>query len=72
MRHGASRVVSRSIAWHVIVALLLSSCASRRVKPIGAEKPFKPDADGMLTIPDTPGLGITLNPDALRKFGRTS
>jgi len=45
MRHGASRVVSRSIAWLVIVALLLSSCASRRVKPIGAEKPFKPDAD---------------------------
>jgi predicted Zn-dependent protease len=45
MRHGASRVVYRSIAWLVIVALVSSSCASQSVKPIGAEKPFRPDAD---------------------------
>jgi L-alanine-DL-glutamate epimerase-like enolase superfamily enzyme len=32
--------------------------------------PFKPDSDGMLTIPlDRPGLGIQLNPDALAKYG---
>ena len=34
--------------------------------------PFKPDADGMLTIPDRPGLGITLNPAALKEYGRTA
>ena len=31
--------------------------------------PFRPDADGLLTIPDTPGLGIELNRDALTRFG---
>ena len=31
--------------------------------------PFKPDADGMLTIPDRPGLGIELNREALKRFG---
>lgn len=31
--------------------------------------PFKPDADGMLTISDKPGLGIELNPEALKKYG---
>jgi len=33
-------------------------------------EPFKPDAEGYLTVPDRPGLGIQLNPEALRKFGR--
>jgi tetratricopeptide (TPR) repeat protein len=36
MRHDASRVACRSIAWLVIVALLASSCAT---------KPFKPEAE---------------------------
>jgi D-galactarolactone cycloisomerase len=31
--------------------------------------PFRPDADGFLTIPDVPGLGIELNRDALKRFG---
>jgi len=31
--------------------------------------PFRPDDDGMLTIPDKPGLGIELNREALKKFG---
>jgi L-alanine-DL-glutamate epimerase-like enolase superfamily enzyme len=30
--------------------------------------PFRPDADGLLTIPDAPGLGIELNRDALKKY----
>jgi predicted Zn-dependent protease len=45
MRRGASRVACRSVAWLVIVSVLSSSCASRTVKPIGAEKPFLPEAD---------------------------
>jgi hypothetical protein len=33
-------------------------------------QPFRLDADGMLPIPtDRPGLGIELNPDALKRFG---
>ena len=32
-------------------------------------EPFRPDADGFLTIPDRPGLGIELNRDALKRFG---
>ena len=33
-------------------------------------EPFQPDAEGYLTIPDKPGLGIELNREALRKYGR--
>ncbi len=32
--------------------------------------PFRPDAEGFLTLPDKPGLGIELNRDALERFGR--
>jgi D-galactarolactone cycloisomerase len=32
------------------------------------EKPWKLDADGMLPIPDTPGLGISINMDAVEKY----
>jgi L-alanine-DL-glutamate epimerase-like enolase superfamily enzyme len=32
-------------------------------------EPWRLDADGMLPIPDVPGLGIRLNPDAIAKFG---
>jgi L-alanine-DL-glutamate epimerase-like enolase superfamily enzyme len=36
------------------------------------EEPFRLDAAGMLTIPDRPGLGITLNRDALCRFSGQS
>jgi D-galactarolactone cycloisomerase len=32
--------------------------------------PWQLDADGMLAIPATPGLGIDLNPDAVRRYSR--
>jgi L-alanine-DL-glutamate epimerase-like enolase superfamily enzyme len=32
-------------------------------------EPFRPDADGYLHLPTGPGLGVQLNPDALRRFG---
>jgi D-galactarolactone cycloisomerase len=31
--------------------------------------PFRPDAEGFLAIPDSPGLGIELNREALKRFG---
>ncbi|MCY0150373.1 mandelate racemase/muconate lactonizing enzyme family protein [Hoeflea sp. G2-23] len=31
-------------------------------------KPFSLDADGMLTIPDLPGLGVTLDPDRVAQY----
>ncbi|MCI0681782.1 MAG: mandelate racemase/muconate lactonizing enzyme family protein [Gemmataceae bacterium] len=31
--------------------------------------PFKPDAEGFLRVPETPGLGVQLNPEALRRYG---
>jgi L-alanine-DL-glutamate epimerase-like enolase superfamily enzyme len=31
-------------------------------------EPFRPDADGLLTLPEKPGLGIELNREALRRF----
>jgi len=33
-------------------------------------QPWQLDADGMLAIPATPGLGITLDPDAVRHYSR--
>ena len=33
-------------------------------------QPWQLDGDGMLAIPDRPGLGIELNPDALRRYSR--
>ena len=32
-------------------------------------EPFRPDAEGYLTIPNRPGLGIELNREALKRFG---
>jgi L-alanine-DL-glutamate epimerase-like enolase superfamily enzyme len=32
-------------------------------------EPFRPDAEGYLTIPDRPGLGIELNREALKNYG---
>src|SRR5262249_8977307 len=31
---------------------------------------WKLDADGMLAIPDRPGLGITIDPDAVKRYSR--
>jgi len=32
-------------------------------------KPFRPDSEGYLTLPEGPGLGVQLNHDALKRFG---
>jgi L-alanine-DL-glutamate epimerase-like enolase superfamily enzyme len=32
--------------------------------------PFRPDAEGYLTVPTAPGLGIQLNRDALKRFSK--
>jgi D-galactarolactone cycloisomerase len=32
--------------------------------------PFRLDADGLLPVPTGPGLGVTLNPDAIAKYAR--
>jgi L-alanine-DL-glutamate epimerase-like enolase superfamily enzyme len=33
-------------------------------------EPFRPDAEGYLRVPTTPGLGIRLNREALKRFGK--
>jgi L-alanine-DL-glutamate epimerase-like enolase superfamily enzyme len=32
-------------------------------------EPFKPDAEGLLTVPERPGLGVELNREALKRYG---
>jgi L-alanine-DL-glutamate epimerase-like enolase superfamily enzyme len=32
-------------------------------------EPLRPDAEGYLPIPDKPGLGVELNPEARKKYG---
>ncbi|MSR31124.1 MAG: mandelate racemase/muconate lactonizing enzyme family protein [Gemmataceae bacterium] len=34
--------------------------------------PFRPDAEGFLTLPEKPGLGIDLNPEALKHYAASS
>jgi D-galactarolactone cycloisomerase len=34
--------------------------------------PFRPDGDGLLTLPDKPGLGIELNREAMKRFAAHS
>ncbi len=45
--------------------------ASEALRKFGdrAVPPFRPDAEGFLTVPDKPGLGIELNREALKRFG---
>lgn len=31
--------------------------------------PLRPNAAGLLPVPDLPGLGVTVNPDVLRRYG---
>jgi D-galactarolactone cycloisomerase len=31
-------------------------------------EPIRPDADGYLSVPDRPGLGIELDPDAVERY----
>jgi L-alanine-DL-glutamate epimerase-like enolase superfamily enzyme len=33
-------------------------------------EPFRPDAEGYLPIPTKPGLGIELNRDFLKQYGK--
>ena len=35
------------------------------------QEPWKLDADGMLPVPSGPGLGISLNPDAVQEYTGT-
>ena len=46
-----------------------ASPVSAKAPPPGSA-PFRPDAEGLLTIPETPGLGIELNREALRRYGK--
>jgi len=32
------------------------------------EEPIQPDADGMVALPDRPGLGVTLRQDTLDRY----
>ena len=34
------------------------------------DRPWQLDADGMLPIPDTPGLGLVLDVEAVKKYSR--
>jgi L-alanine-DL-glutamate epimerase-like enolase superfamily enzyme len=70
--------------WNTAVGLaadlqLVSACAQSDLVEYLTGSPYideiadggwRLDADGMLSIPDRPGLGLTLDPDALRKYTR--
>src|SRR5262245_28663211 len=71
--HGLNTAVGIAAELQLPAAMPLASYVefltpSPYVDELIAE-PFRPDADGFLTIADKPGLGIELNRDALKRFG---
>lgn len=70
--HGWNNAVGLAADLHLAAALPVARWVeyltpSPFIEEIVAT-PFQLDADGMLPIPTTPGLGITLDPDGLAKY----
>jgi D-galactarolactone cycloisomerase len=72
--HGWNTAVGLAADLHLVAAMPVARWVeyltpSPYIEEIVAE-PFRLDADGMLPIPTTPGLGIAWNPDALARLSR--
>jgi len=70
--HGWNTAVGLAADLHLSSAFALTDLVEYRtgspyIDEIVADK-WKLDADGMLSIPDRPGLGLKLDPDALAKY----
>lgn len=75
--HGWNTAVGLAADLHLVGALPIAShveflTPSPYMDAI-IKEPFRPDENGMLKIPiDRPGLGIELDPDAMREYGVTA
>src|SRR5215831_11170388 len=72
--HGWNTAIGLAADLHLAAALPVARYVEFLTpSPYLAElitQPFKPDADGYLHVPTSPGLGIQLNREALKRFGK--
>ncbi len=71
--HGWNTAIGLAADLHLTAALPMARYVEYLTPCVYLDElitePFRPDAEGYLTVPDKPGLGIELNRDALRRFG---
>jgi len=74
--HGWNTAVGLAADLHLVAALPVAGWVEYLTPSPFIEEiivtPFKLDADGMLPVPTTPGLGIELNPEGIAKYARGS
>jgi L-alanine-DL-glutamate epimerase-like enolase superfamily enzyme len=72
--HGWNTAVGLAADLHLVAALPVARWVEYLTPSPYIEEiittPFRLDADGLLPIPTTPGLGIELDPDGIAKFSR--
>jgi D-galactarolactone cycloisomerase len=71
--HGWNTALGLAADLHLVAALPVARYVeyitpAPYIEDLVTGTPFALDAEGMLTIPTGPGLGITVNPDALTRF----
>ncbi len=71
--HGWNTAVGLAADLHLTAALPVARYVEYLTPCVYLDEiitePFRPDAEGFLTVPDKPGLGIELNREALRRLG---
>jgi L-alanine-DL-glutamate epimerase-like enolase superfamily enzyme len=71
--HGWNTAVGLAADLHLTAALPVARYVEYLTPCVYLDElitePFRPDAEGYLTVPEKPGLGIELNREALRRLG---
>jgi D-galactarolactone cycloisomerase len=71
--HGWNTAIGLAADLHLTAAVPVARCVEYLTpSPYLDERvttPFRSDAEGFLTVPDAPGLGVELNREALKRFG---
>jgi D-galactarolactone cycloisomerase len=72
--HGWNTAVGLAADLHLVAAVPVARYVEYLTPCVYLDElitaPFVPDAEGYLRIPDGPGLGIELNREALKRFGK--
>src|SRR5438874_3452661 len=71
--HGWNTAIGLAADLHLVAAVPVARYVEYLTPCVYLDElitePFRPDADGYLTIPDRPGLGIELDREALKRLG---
>src|SRR6058998_1504984 len=71
--HGWNTAIGLAADLHLVAAVPVARYVEYLTPCVYLDElitePFRPDAEGYLTVPDRPGLGIELNQEALKRLG---